>query len=136
VHTKTILETYKVGDIVDIVVNGSVHKGMPYKAYHGKSGIVWNVTKRAIGVETNKLVGNRIIAKRLYVRIEHVQQSKSRMNFLNRVKENEAAYIAAKAKGEKILTKRQPAGPRAAVLIKRPVIKTVVPVKFVGLYQG
>lgn len=27
--------TYKVGDIVDIKVNASIHKGMPHKYYQG-----------------------------------------------------------------------------------------------------
>jgi len=29
---------------------GAVQKGMPYKVYHGKTGIVYNVTKNAVGV--------------------------------------------------------------------------------------
>ncbi|KAL7203484.1 hypothetical protein ACSBR2_016716 [Camellia fascicularis] len=29
---------------------------MPRKFYHGRTGQVWNVTKRAIGVEMNKWV--------------------------------------------------------------------------------
>lgn len=29
-------------------------QGMPFKWYHGKTGLVWNVSKRAIGVEINK----------------------------------------------------------------------------------
>jgi large subunit ribosomal protein L21e len=29
---------------------------MPHKVYHGRTGIVWNVTKRAVGVEVNKQV--------------------------------------------------------------------------------
>jgi hypothetical protein len=29
---------------------------MPFKWYHGKTGVVWNVTKRALGVEINKRV--------------------------------------------------------------------------------
>ena len=41
---------------MDIKVNGAVHKGMPHKFYHGRTGKVWNVTKRAIGVEVNKQV--------------------------------------------------------------------------------
>lgn len=53
------LTTYKLGDYVDIKVNASVHKGMPHKFYHGKTGRVWNVTKRAIGVELLKQVGPR-----------------------------------------------------------------------------
>ena len=31
-------------------------QGMPHKVYHGRTGVVWNVTKRALGVEVNKLV--------------------------------------------------------------------------------
>ncbi|RWW70518.1 hypothetical protein BHE74_00021794 [Ensete ventricosum] len=52
----TYLRTYRIGDYVDIKVNGAVHKGMPHKFYHGRTGRVWNVTKRAIGVEINKQV--------------------------------------------------------------------------------
>jgi len=31
-------------------------QGMPHKYYHGKTGVVWNVTKRAVGVEIYKQV--------------------------------------------------------------------------------
>jgi large subunit ribosomal protein L21e len=41
---------------VDVKVNAAVHKGMPFKFYHGRTGVVWNVTKRALGVELNKTV--------------------------------------------------------------------------------
>ena len=52
----TYLRTYKIGDFVDVKVNGAIHKGMPHKFYHGRTGRVWNVTKRALGVEINKQV--------------------------------------------------------------------------------
>ena len=39
---------------MDIKVNAAVHKGMPFKFYHGRTGVIWNVTKRALGVELNK----------------------------------------------------------------------------------
>jgi ribosomal protein L21E len=52
----TYLRNFKIGDYVDIKVNGAVHKGMPHKFYHGRTGIVWNVTKRAVGVVMNKQV--------------------------------------------------------------------------------
>ena len=29
---------------------------MPHKFYHGRTGVIWNVTKRAVGVEVNKQV--------------------------------------------------------------------------------
>lgn len=37
-------------------VNGAIHKGMPHKVYHGKTGPIFNVTKRAVGVVVNKQV--------------------------------------------------------------------------------
>ena len=43
IHIAKTLTTYRIGDIVDIVVDGSIHKGMPYKYYHGRTGRVFNV---------------------------------------------------------------------------------------------
>ena len=33
-----------------------MQKGMPYLAYQGRTGVIWNVTPRAVGVELNKQV--------------------------------------------------------------------------------
>ena len=44
---------------MDVKVNAAVHKGMPFKFYHGRTGVIWNVTKRALGVELNKTVRRR-----------------------------------------------------------------------------
>lgn len=100
--SSTFLNIYKTGQLVDIKGNGAVHKGMPHKYYHGRTGRVWNVTPRAIGVEIHKQVKNRIIPKRIHVRIEHVRPSKSNVEFLKRRKENDAKKRALK-KGGKIL---------------------------------
>ena len=93
---------YKVGDYVDILADGSIHKGMPHKFYHGKTGRVFNVTAHAVGVIVNKFVNGRIIPKRIHVRIEHVRKSRSRLAFVERVKANDKAKLEAKAKGQKI----------------------------------
>ena len=69
IHISKTLTAYKVGDIVDVVVDGSQHKGMPYKWYHGRTGRVFNVNPRAIGVIINKQVRNRIVHKRIHVRV-------------------------------------------------------------------
>ena len=120
-HLSTYLEVYKVGDIVDVHANASIHRGMPHRFYHGRTGIVYNVTPRAVGVIVNKTVGNRIIPKRINVRIEHVSHSTCRQDFLERVKSNDAKKKAAKEKGEKLpisQLKRQPPQPRPARLVK------------------
>jgi ribosomal protein L21E len=82
----TYMTKFKVGDLVDIKANSAIHKGMPHKFYHGRTGFVYNVSQRAVGLIVNKVVGNRILRKRITVRIEHVKQSKSRQGFLDRVK--------------------------------------------------
>lgn len=46
----------QVGDVVDVKANPSIQKGMPFKHYHGRTGVIYNVTKRAVGVEVNKPV--------------------------------------------------------------------------------
>jgi large subunit ribosomal protein L21e len=56
INLSTYLKSVKVGDLVDIVANAAVHKGMPHKFYHGRTGTVFNVTPRAVGVEVNKQV--------------------------------------------------------------------------------
>ena len=110
--------TYKVGDYVDIIVDGSIHKGMPHKYYHGKTGRVFNVTAHAVGIIVNKLHNGRIIRKRIHVRIEHVRKSRSREAFVQRVKQNDALKVQAKKEGKKIITKRLPAAPVEAHVVK------------------
>jgi large subunit ribosomal protein L21e len=51
-----MLSCIQLGDYVDIKVNPSIHKGMPFKAFHGRTGVIFNVTKRAVGVRVNKQV--------------------------------------------------------------------------------
>jgi large subunit ribosomal protein L21e len=96
---KQYLRPYKVGDYVDIITNGAVHKGMPFKYYHGRTGIVFNVAKRSIGVEVNKEVRNRVEKKRINLRVEHIQPSKCRQDFLDRVKLHDDVKRAAKKAG-------------------------------------
>ncbi|KJZ79328.1 60S ribosomal protein L21-A [Hirsutella minnesotensis 3608] len=110
----TYLKQYRVGDIVDVKVNGAVQKGMPYKVYHGKTGVVYNVTKSAVGVIIYKKVWHRYIEKRINVRIEHVQPSRSREDFLKRVKANAEAKKKARAEGVTVQVKRLPVMPRDA----------------------
>ena len=106
---------------VDVKACGSVHKGMTHKFYHGKTGIVYNVTKRAVGVEMNKPIRTRIIKKRVNVRVEHVHPSKCRLDFIARVKANETIKREYKKRGEKVpleLVKRFPGTPKPSHVVK------------------
>jgi len=101
VKLSTYLITYRVGDIVDIKANAAQQKGMPHKYYHGRTGIVYNVTPNAVGVIVYKVVGNRYIEKRVNLRVEHVKHSACRQEFLDRVQSNHAAHVKAKEAGER-----------------------------------
>ena len=168
----TFLVNYHVGDIVDIKANAAQQKGMPHKYYHGcvfvillfiyrilihsisfrRTGIVYNVTPSAVGVIVYKIVGNRYIEKRVNIRIEHVRHSKCRQEFLDRVKANHDAHVAAKEKGgqfyscfsqmsvrnsdprfsERVTLRRKPVLPREAytVTIADNPPQTMVPVPY------
>ena len=128
----------KVGDYVDIFADPAIHKGMPHKGYHGRTGIVFNVTKSAIGVRVNKLVNGRIIEKRIHVRIEHVRKSKCQKEIIRRIKENEAAKAEAAKTGTKVNLKRQPTPPKDGYFLKAPggegtEITTIQPLPFSDL---
>merc|ERR1712227_301006 len=113
-NLQTYLTTYKVGDYVDVVANSAIQKGMPHKYYHGKTGIVWNVTPRAVGVE-------------------HVQKSKCREHLLTRVKENENKKRAAKENNQpKVSLKRDPGWPSDSKLVRTTgtTIENVTPLEY------
>lgn len=87
---------------------------MPYKVYHGKTGVIYNVTKSAVGIIIYKKVKHRYIEKRINIRIEHIQPSRSREDFIRRVKSNAEAKKKARADGVTVQVKRLPLGPRDA----------------------
>jgi len=106
-----------------VVCDAAQQKGMPHKYYHGRTGRVWNVNKRAVGVEINKVHREKQIVKRIHVRVEHVRPSKSHSGHLDRIATNEALKKAAKESGkpcDAALLKRAPKGPRAAFELQMP----------------
>jgi large subunit ribosomal protein L21e len=117
---------------VDVVANGAIQKGMPHKVYHGKTGVVYNVTKSAVGVILYKQVGNRYLEKRVNVRVEHVKHSRSRDEFLARVKSNAEKKKQAKADGSRVELKRQPVKPREATKVnyKDNYPESIVPIAY------
>nr|CAG4650587.1 EOG090X0GT4 [Sida crystallina] len=132
----TFLRVYKKNDIVDIKGNGAFQKGMPYKFYHGKTGRVFNVTQHAVGIIVNKQVRGKILPKRINVRVEHINHSKCRQDFLTRVKQNERLKREAKEKKIRVNTKRQPQQPREARMVStvdnEPVFLAPIPYEFVA----
>lgn len=105
---------------------------MPHKVYHGKTGVIYNVAKNAVGVIIYKKVKHRYIEKRLNVRIEHVSPSRSREDFLRRVKTNAALKQKAKAEGKPVQLKRLPLQPRDArtISLDDNAPETVTPIPY------
>merc|ERR1712137_1280117 len=130
-NLSTYLTNYRLGDYVDIKANSAIQKGMPHKFYHGRTGVVFNVTPHAVGVIVNKV---KILAKRVHVRVEHVTPSRCREEFLNRVKVNDAKKIEAKKSGVKVVTKRQPRMPKAGFTVKKAEVLTRAPVPYDPIY--
>lgn len=132
----TFLKVYKIGDLVDIKANGAFQKGMPYKVYHGRTGRVFNVTQHAVGVIVNKQVRNKIIPKRINVRVEHIKHSKCRENFLKRVKENERLRKENREKGIHVSLKRQPEQPKRRHFVRgkgiTPELLEPIPYEFIA----
>ena len=114
------LMNVKVGDYVDIFADSAIHKGMPHKHYHGRTGIVFNLTKAAVGIRVNKFVNGRIIEKRIHVRIEHVRKSKCQKEILARKVSNEKAKEEARKTGVKVNLKRSPVMPKEGYFLQSP----------------
>ena len=64
IRMKAYLTTYKVGDYVDVLVDGSQHKGMPHKLYHGRTAKVFNVNPRSVGLLMWKKSKRKICIKK------------------------------------------------------------------------
>ena len=133
IHISKTLTAYKVGDIVDVVVDGAIHKGMPFKWYHGRTGRVFNVNPRSIGVIINKQVRNRFVQKPIHVRVEHLKLSTSRKEFLDRVRENDKKKADANKNKTRISTKRVVAQPYEEIKIEKPVYDWINPKIFVEI---
>nr|XP_008521426.1 PREDICTED: 60S ribosomal protein L21-like [Equus przewalskii] len=112
------MRIYRKGDIVDIKGMGSVQKGMPHKCYHGKTGRAYKVTQHVVGTVVNKQVQDKIPAKRINIRIEHIYILKSQDSFLKHVKENDQKKKEVKEKGTWVQLKCQLAPLREAQFVR------------------
>nr|UXY87422.1 60S ribosomal protein L21 [Cryptomonas sp.] len=95
-HISTYLQNFRLGDHVDIVINSCIHKGMPYKFYHGKTGKIFNISKSSVGIKIEKTVGHRKILKKINVKIEHIRRSKSKVEFIDRTKSKDMSRAIKK----------------------------------------
>ena len=108
---------------------------MPHKFYHGKTGVVFNVTKRAIGVTVNTQVNTRIVKKQVHISVPHVKPSTCQAQIIARKKTNEAHKAAVRAgTANKKSLKREHTQPKGAfyfTVTEEPT--TIQPVPYVDL---
>lgn len=125
----TYLNTYKIGDTVDIKVDSGVQKGMPHKFYQGRTGKVFNVSRTAVGVEVTKTLRQGwVINKRFHVRLEHLKKSRCNEDYLQRVLDREADARAATKAGKKYkVVKRTPVQPTPAHVVNANNMEIVEP---------
>ncbi|MHA1631302.1 MAG: 50S ribosomal protein L21e [Candidatus Freyarchaeota archaeon] len=64
-----LLYDYKVGEKVTIIIDPSIHKGMPHKRFHGKVGTV--IEKRGRAYVLSVMVGSK--EKKVIARPEHLR---------------------------------------------------------------
>jgi len=60
---------YEVGDKVHIIIDPAIHKAMPHRRYHGKTGVV--VGKRGKAYIVQVRLGRKV--KTLFIRPEHLR---------------------------------------------------------------
>ena len=69
------LKLYKVGDDINIKVDGDIHKVMFHKFYHGRTVVIFNVIRSFVGiVVVNKVVNGRILKKWVNILVENIQK--------------------------------------------------------------
>ena len=81
-------------------------------------------------------IGGRIARKRIHVRIEHVQHSRCREDFLKRRAENDAAKVEAKKAGKTVVTKRTVAGPRDGFTLENVQSTILTPIPYDIVREG
>ena len=82
------------------------------------------------------MLSNIVTFLRINVRVEHINHSKCRQDFLTRVKANEKLKKEAKEKGIPVVVKRQPQQPREARMVStennEPVFLAPIPYEFIA----
>ncbi len=65
-----LLRDFNEGDIVDIIIDPSEHKGMPHRRYHGRTGEITKVQGKAyvVAIKQGKAT-KQIIANKEHLRL-------------------------------------------------------------------
>ena len=67
------LQSFNIGDKVNLIIEPAIHKGQPHRRFHGLTGTVTNTRGRAYVLEVKQ--GKKY--KTLVVRPEHLKRSEA-----------------------------------------------------------
>merc|ERR1719383_27467 len=70
------MKVFRIGDVVNINPNPLYTKGLPPRYYVGRTGKVFDVRLKSLGVLVNKNVGGKKMEKMIYLRPEHLKHTK------------------------------------------------------------
>lgn len=70
-----LMVNYNIGERVHIVINPSIHAGMPHRRYHGKTGVI--IGKRGKCYIVSVMLGDK--EKTLFIRPEHLRPLESKI---------------------------------------------------------
>lgn len=97
----------------------------------GISILIWSSDESKLSCGDSWIqVRNKILKKRIHVRIEHVQASRCHEEVQLRIKKNDQLKAEAKAQGKIISTKRQPEGPKPGFMVEGATLETVTPIPY------
>merc|ERR1712137_447848 len=131
---------YHVGDTVDIKVNSAVQKGMPYRFYHGRTGKIYMVTKKVVGVLLARRRKSKMRRRFILARVEHIRHNKGaaiqrkKEELQKEYKEKVAQHKSGKGEQPQIppelVVKKDERYPRPAQFVQSGDIVDVSPLPF------
>ena len=74
---RSVLQKYKTGDYIDIIIDPSVHKGQPHYRFHGRTGIVKEIRGKALLIAIKDGKGKKekiVISRKDHVRLSRCKE--------------------------------------------------------------
>eukprot|EP00477_Mikrocytos_mackini_P000202 GAHX01000214.1.p1 GENE.GAHX01000214.1~~GAHX01000214.1.p1 ORF type:complete len:186 (+),score=36.95 GAHX01000214.1:49-606(+) len=114
INIRRRMEVFRKDDKVIVKGNGVYQKGLPFKYYQGRIGVVFSVGPRAIGITVQKRVKGTNTDKLLYIHPEHLVKVKDN-------KELKKSKLEMETKLKALIEKANPADKKDLVKMRELV---------------
>lgn len=98
-----ISQCFHRGDYVDCFINPSVHKGMPHKRFHGKTGRVLDVNIRSYICVFYIRKGGEYREQIVTIRNEHLRKSRCDESYRKRFEQNYLLKMECEREGKEFV---------------------------------